>query len=130
MEKKQKITMIYGFAVCMVCVITFIISFASILEGIVNMSDPVHAGSTWNYPAQLVSFDAYKMSVFNESENKASISLDDQTIKAMYDSSLSDMVQSRLHHARRGVIVSGLLLILSSIFFAIHWIWMKKLIRK
>jgi len=130
MEKKQKIAMFYGYAICMACVITFIISLNDLVAGVIDIRNPSHSAYSWNYSANLVSFDLYKMSVLNASENETTFTLDEKTLQAMYISAKDDMLQSHLHNSRRQVIVNGLLIVLCAAFFVIHWIWMQKLIKK
>ena len=64
MEKNNKIGLIYGYAVCLVAVIVFLISMSTLVNAIFDLSDPTHAEvySGRDDPS-LASFDIYKMEV-------------------------------------------------------------------
>jgi len=40
MERKEKASLVYGYAVCIVAVITFIICIAGMVNAILDMGDP------------------------------------------------------------------------------------------
>lgn len=49
MEKSNRMAQIYGYSVCLVAVITFIICVANIIPAIMDLSDPIHTGGMfWN----------------------------------------------------------------------------------
>jgi hypothetical protein len=69
MEKPHRMAQIYGYIVCLVAVITFIICLANIIPSIIDLSDPLHAGSIYgmqNSPS-LASFENYKMDILKSS---------------------------------------------------------------
>jgi len=46
-EKSQKIQMIYGYALCIVVVITFLISITSVVYSLIDLTDPINAHRTY-----------------------------------------------------------------------------------
>ena len=125
MEKKSKIPQIYGYAVCLVTVFTFLISLTSLVNNIIDLGDPLHAERGFE---SLASFEIYKMDVLKSlpKEGESSILPDDQTLRAMYEDSKAEAMQSVLHRVRRSIIVESLLIILCVVFFSTHWMWMRK----
>jgi hypothetical protein len=71
MEKQHRMAQIYGYTVCLVAVITFIICISSIIPSIMDLSDPLHAGGLFQFAAtpSLASYDNYKMDIL-KSENR------------------------------------------------------------
>lgn len=135
MEKSQKVgAQIYGYAVCLVAVITFLISVSTLVNAILDLGDPLHAG--WNPPEapSLASFENYKMDILrsmpaSESGSQASYVPDDETLKGMYEAAKNDKIQSSQHSSMRNVMIGGILMVVCIILFITHWRWMKKITR-
>ncbi len=127
MEKQSKIPMIYGYAVCLVTVITVIISVAAFVNAVIDLGDPLYAERNYNKTPSLASFDNYKMDIYSSSDKEKAFSPDDQTLRAMYEAAKADKICSVKHRANRTMMVNGLLIILCIVFFTFHWRWMRKL---
>jgi hypothetical protein len=128
MEKKNKMARVYGYLVCLVTVITFIIAVAGIVESILDLQDPLHSGRYPQNAPSLASYNNYKMDILKAPEKTtASFTPDDATLKAMYDSAKSDWVAKVKHEANRSVIVNSVLIILCVALFLLHWIWLRRL---
>lgn len=64
MEKPAKTgALIYGYGVCLVAVITFLISTTSLVNAILDLGDPLHAGFNMAGTPSLASYDTYKLDV-------------------------------------------------------------------
>jgi len=130
MEKSSKLVpQLYGYAVCLVAVITFLLSFTAMVIAIVDVDEPLHAG--WSFPVSpsLASYENYKMDVLKFTKGDlvtTSYLPDDQTLHAMYDAAKAERVLKVKHQARQSVIIGGLLIIVSVILFVSHWLWMQK----
>jgi hypothetical protein len=136
MEKPHRMAQIYGYIVCLVAVITFIICVANIIPAIMDLSDPMHAGSVYvnQGSPSLASFENYKMDILKstskEGEQKAQAYIpDDQTIKSMYEAAKLDRIQTARHNSIRSITVCSIIILLSIALFISHWMWMKRLNR-
>jgi hypothetical protein len=135
MEKQNKTgAQIYGYTVCLVAVITFLICVASLVNAITDMGDPLHAG--WNQAGapSLASFENYKMDILRslpkgEDSAKGSFIPDDQTLRGMYESAKNDKIQQTRFHANQTTIISSLLIAICIVLFITHWRWMRKITR-
>jgi hypothetical protein len=133
MEKSIKIgPQIYGYTVCLVSIITFLISITAFVNAIINIADPLHSGSTPQGSPSLASFENYKMDILKTSQKgdeqtKGTFIPDDQTLRAMYEAAKSDKIQFVRHNSNGSLIVSGLLLIICIVLFITHWRWMKNI---
>lgn len=133
MEKSQKVgAQIYGYAVCLTAVITFLISVGTLVNAILDLGDPLHAGWTSPETPSLASFENYKMDILrsmpaSESGGQASYVPDDETLKGMYEAAKNDKIQSSRHHSMRNVMIGGILMVICTILFITHWRWMKKI---
>ena len=127
MEKQSKIPMIYGYAVCLVTIITVIISVAAFVNAVIDLGDPLYAERDYNKTPSLASFDNYKMDIYSSSDKEKAFLPDDQTLRAMYEAEKADKIHSVKHRSNRTMMVNGLLIILCIVFFTFHWRWMRKL---
>jgi hypothetical protein len=132
MEKSQKVgAQVYGYAVCIVAVITFLISVTTLVNAVIDLQDPIHGGWFPQGPS-LASFENYKMDILKTSEKgdesvKASYIPDDQTLHAMYEAARADRIQSAKHQSNKSIMVGSLLIFISVILFATHWRWVRGL---
>ncbi len=128
MEKQHRIAHIYGYAVCLVTVITFLIAVTSFVNAIIDRGDPLHvAGFSRSGRPSLASFENYKMDVLKSPAKESAYVPDDQTLHAMYAASKAEKIQSVQHSTRRSIIVDSILIVLCIVLFSTHWMWMRKL---
>lgn len=127
MEKQNKAPLIYGYAVCLVAVITFIICIAALVNAIIDMGDPFYAERDPMNAPSLASFENYKMDMLKKGEGDTSFSPDDGTMLKMYESAREDKIRAVRHRTSRTLIVNAILLVICSVLFITHWRWMRKL---
>jgi len=130
MEKQNKIQMIYGYAVCLVAVITLLICVTSFVNAIIDLGDPLHAERDFQKTPSLASYENYKMDILTSSEKELAFTPDEQTLRAMFESAKADKIQSVKHRTNRDLIVNGLLIVLCIVLFIAHWRWMHKISMK
>lgn len=131
MAKSNKIgAQIYGYTVCLVAVVTFLIAVTSVVNAIVDLRDPLHSG--WNPPGSpsLASFENYKMDVLKSvpknDSNGAAYLPDELGMRAMYESAKADKIKTVEHQANRALTIGGLLTVICAILFLTHWKWMQR----
>jgi hypothetical protein len=134
MEKPHRMAQIYGYTVCLVAVITFIICIANLIPAIMDLGDPLHSGGMFiqSGTPSLASFENYKMDILKASkgdEQKPGSNWipDDPTLKAMYEAARADRISQANHNSIRSIMVNSLILLISIVLFIVHWVWMKRL---
>jgi len=134
MEKPHRMAQIYGYTVCLVTVITFIICISNIIPSIMDLSDPMHAQGfyvTAGTPS-LASFENYKMDILKSAKSDdqktgTNYIPDDKTLRSMYDAAKADRINQANHTSIRAIVVNSLILLISIILFVTHWLWMRRL---
>ncbi len=125
MAKSQRIgAQIYGYTVCLVAVITVLISVTSLVNAVIDLNDPLHSGWNPQGSPSLASFENYKMDVLKSSP--AAYMPNDQTLKDMYTAAKADKIEAVTHQANRSFIIGGMLIIICGALFIGHWQWMRK----
>jgi len=126
MEKRSKAPMIYGYAVCLVAVITFLIAVASVIYAVMDLSDPLYAATNYN-KASIASYENYKMDMLKEQGDKENWVPDEVTLKGMYQAEKDDRVRRVRHDSMRNLYIHGTLIIICIVLFITHWRWMRRL---
>jgi hypothetical protein len=132
MEKQNKIIQLYGYAVCLVAVITFPISVTALVGTFFDLSDPLHSQRFYGGPS-LASFENYKMDVLKsqkEGKQESTYMPDDQTLRAMYEAAKTDKIQQVKLEAHKTMTVSSILILVCIVLFTTHWFWMRKVARE
>ncbi|MCD6090806.1 MAG: hypothetical protein J7J72_04860 [Bacteroidales bacterium] len=134
MEKPNKIPQIYGYTICVIAVIAFLISLTNFINAYIDKGDLLYA-SSYNRNENLASYEIYKMSLLKEanSGNEAVSNKyipDNTEIKAMYKAAINQKISAASHQNKRALIVSGILGLLSLILFITHLYWVQRLSKK
>ncbi|MFQ5663947.1 MAG: hypothetical protein ACE5HL_08955 [Terriglobia bacterium] len=135
MEKPQRIAQLYAYSVCLVAVITFLMSTFGLVMALTEMSDPWHASRyAWGGYPDLSSFEAYKLQMLRlgqatQKEPTAGYVPDEETLRAMYEAAKAERIQAVRLQARRRAMPNGLLIVVCIVLFALHWRWARKLTR-
>lgn len=129
----SKVAQFYGYSVCLVAIIAFLVSVASVAGAAVEWSDPLHVSDFGGYPQRsLASFETYKMDLLNPpyggpQSNTPRYTPDDETLRRMYEAAISDRVQTVKARVRRIAVTNGLVMMLSAALFGGHWRWIRRL---
>jgi hypothetical protein len=130
-EKSQRIQMVYGYAVCIVAVITFLISITAMVYALMDLTDPINAYRTYGKDApSLASYENYKIDIIRSLDPEYGIALDDATLQSMYEAAINDAIAKVKHDAYRSVIVNSFVLLICIVLFTTHLMWMRRLSQK
>jgi hypothetical protein len=132
MEKPHRVAQIYAYLVCVVAIITVLICVSSLVSALLDLGDPLHSGWTPSGTPSLASFDNYKADILKSAPKDAEASktgytLDDQTLRAMYEAAKNDKIQNVRHESYRSITISTLLIVICIALFVTHWRWARKL---
>lgn len=132
MEKSTKIVaQVYGYAVCLVAVITFLISTTGLVTAMIDLGDPLHSGFLQQGAPSLASFENYKLDVMKSFQNSTTAKTeayipDEQALKAMYEAAKNDKMQSSKHQSNKTILISSIMITICLLLFFTHWKWMQK----
>jgi hypothetical protein len=133
MEKSTRIVaQVYGYAICLVAVITFLISITALVTAIIDLGDPMHSGYTPQGSPSLASLENYKLDVMRSFQkgtetNAQSYVPTEQTLKSMYEAARNDKIQSSKHQSNKAILISSLIIAISMILFFAHCNWLRRM---
>jgi hypothetical protein len=138
MPRPALIPQIYGYLVCLVAVITLLVSASSLVNNAFDLADPLYAQ---RYGREVPpSFELYREEVLSGrvpggaparptqpgAGGEAARPLPtDAEMRAMYEALRDDKIRSVRHQALRNVTGSALLVVLSIGLFLVHWRWVR-----
>lgn len=129
MERPNRVAQLYGYAVCLITVVVFLVSANSFVENLFRFGNPVR-GSGGNFgEASITSFEAYRSTVnrFGVPGRDAPPppATPDSVLRARYEALRADRIEQTRFDAEKGLTTSGLLIVLSVVLFALHWRWLR-----
>ena len=138
----NRIAQIYGYAVCFITVVTMLISIKSVVDAVVDLTDPIRAegGGYGRMGRSLTNFEVYKLDSRREpmrpqtyplpvgttTANAMRDTLSDAELRRMYDAEREQAIGNAKFRATRTLIGSLLLITLAAILFVVHWRWLKR----
>ena len=133
MEKSTRIVaQVYGYAICLVAVITFLISTGGLITAVIDRGDPLHSGFTQAGSPSLASFENYKFDVMRSIPKGTETNIEnyvptEQTLKSMYEAAKNDKIQSSLHQSNKFILINSFLIVICIVLFFVHWNWMRRI---
>jgi hypothetical protein len=126
----RNIALVYGYSVCLVSVITFLICISSLVSSFSDLSDPLHSGFTMAGTPSLASYEIYKMDIMKNGQpdgnsKSASFTPDENALRSMYEAAKTDKIQKVRHDAYKAITIGIIMVLISVVLFLTHWKWMK-----
>ncbi|HZO19360.1 MAG TPA: hypothetical protein VFB46_10285 [Gemmatimonadaceae bacterium] len=127
--KPNRIPQIYGYTVCLIAVVAFLISINQVVDAAFSLANPLH--SRFGGPESFSSFEAYeatrgeRVTVPERNPAQRIDTASVETRRRQYEALRADRVDANRYRALRDLVSSGLILMLSIALFAWHWNWLR-----
>jgi hypothetical protein len=123
--KRNWVPLVYGYSVCVVAVVTFLICTTVIVNNIFDLANPVQAG----FGTALSSFEAYQAEQHPASAAASARpdTTSEATLRKRYEALRADHIARVTFQSWKAIVTSALLLIISVVLFVLHWRWMRRL---
>jgi hypothetical protein len=146
MPRSTWIASLYGYLVCVIAVITLLVSVSGFIDAAFDRSNPLLARGGWGgMGAPLTSFEAYRASMYyRETVPGRAVVVSDQVgsaparplpppsdtltteqLRARYEALRADRIAQVSFSATQNLVKDGLLIILAIALFAWHWRWIR-----
>lgn len=132
MDRPNRVAQLYGYAVCLIAVIVFLISANSLVENAFTLANPLRgAGNRFGPEPAISSFEAYRATATRENRlnpsvsGSATVAPPDSVLRARYEVLRADRIDQARFDAERSLTTSGLLLLLCIVLFVLHWRWLR-----
>ena len=135
MERPGWIAPLYGYAVCLVCVVTILVNTASLVDAVVDRSNPLQGRDAMSpMGGSLTSFEAFR-ATYNDggprrvtgTDGSAAIpdTLSTAELRSRYEALRTDRIAKVSFESMKNILKSSLLLLLSVGLFVFHWRWVR-----
>ncbi len=131
----NRIAQLYGYTVCLIAVIVFLVSVQSIASALLSLHRPLASSDGYGMQS-LDSFEAYK-ATFDEpsgpyvTEEGAAVKKtpmpSDAELRARYEALRAERISSNIYDAQKDITLSGLMLVIAVVLFIVHWRWLRTL---
>lgn len=126
--RSPRIAQWYGYTVCLVAVVTFLLSARGIVDDLFTIASPIRSDS--RYGASLTSFEAFEATHNMAPARIAGDSVPPPTeeeLRRRYEALRADQISQARFDATRGIVTSLLMLLIASALFVWHWRWLRAL---
>lgn len=129
----SRIAQVYGYAVCFITVIVILISIKSVVDAMMDLTDPISAesGGYGRSGRSLTSFELYKLDTRREPRapvaepvkpvSAQADTLSDAQLRRLYDAEREQAIRNVQFRAKRTLLGSTLLMIVAVVLFVVHW---------
>ena len=128
--RPNRVPQIYGYSVCVIAVVTFLICASVIVNNVFDLANPIAAG--FSNESSLSSFEAYQATYLKDQRLGAAgaeVRPDTASLATLHkrnDAVRADRISRVQFQAWKAIMTSGLLLVISVVLFALHWRWMRR----
>lgn len=134
MERSSRIAQAYGYAVCLIAVITILISIGQIVNSLFNLSDPLRAEGFGR--SGLTSFSAYKRErvqggpmpapARSPRADSAVAAPSETELRQMFEDERTDQIGNVRFRSMRTLVTSVLMILVAGGLFFMHWRWLRR----
>ena len=127
MDKKYKAFQIYALVICVVSVITFLITVGNLIVSIIDRQNPEYAE---RFDVHLSSYENFKMETLKSTNKDEAYIPDDTIMLKMYNSAKDEKIKSVMHFTSRSITVNTIVLVIAVILFVGHVFLIKVLSKR
>jgi hypothetical protein len=138
MERPQWVEPLYGYLVCLIAVVTFLLSAANFIEAAFQRADPLRGRQNMGpFGSSLTSFEAFR-ATYAEGRPMRPLppgvtvtgadpgdTLTTAELRARYEALRADRIAQASFEGTMQLVKHGLLLVLSAALFLFHWRWVR-----
>lgn len=134
----------YGYAVCLIAVVTFLLSANRMIDAVFDMSEPLRVDRYGGRGVSLTSFEAYKRDRAEQrwsrerpappmapaapdaSAGPPTPTPSDGELRQMFNDERSEHSSNVMFRATRSLVSSLLMILIASVLFIAHWRWLRR----
>ena len=135
-DRPSRVQQLYGYAVCLIAIVTLLVSINGLVNAAFERADPLRAGNRYGVEGSLTSFEAFRATQRPEAgpgapqAQPAAAAPDapsEAELRARYEALRADQIAQVRFQATRSIVSSLLLIVLALGLFVWHWRWLRRL---
>lgn len=122
---------LYGYAVCLLAIVTFLVASAELVEGVLDLREPPYT-TTYREGPSLVTLESYRMDLLDRAAPRDSALAaatrlpQDSTLQSMFERERLYRLALSHQTSRKTIMVNLVLQVLAIGLFTAHWIWLRR----
>ena len=128
---------IYGYAVCLVAIVTLLVSASTFVEALFDRAEPLQAAGRFGYEGSLTTFESWRATQqqregapmrvprVDGAQPAPGDTLTTVEQRARYEALRADHVARVSFESMRRLVRSGLLMLIAAALFVAHWRWLR-----
>jgi hypothetical protein len=136
MERPLWIAPLYGYLVCLIAVVTLLISASNFVDAVFLRADPLSSRDNFGpFGGSLTSLEAYRATM-DEARGMRPTRVDGapvapgdtlttEQLRTRYEALRADHIAKNSFQATKDLVKHGLLILLSAVLFFTHWRWVR-----
>jgi hypothetical protein len=124
MDRSNRVRQLYGYAVCLIAVVTMLIATTRLVGSAINLSDPTSAASAM-YGSDISSFEAWMVSRDRFSSPAKTDTVSTETLRTRYEAARASQLAQQRFRDRKELIIQLILLTIAVTLFVTHWRWLR-----
>ncbi|MGH7665546.1 MAG: hypothetical protein ACRENI_14845 [Gemmatimonadaceae bacterium] len=154
MEKSNRFAQFYGYAVCLIAVVTLLIASGNAINPIFDLSRPLESQESWRFGGERLpaTFELYRLeyrergylagsrsqpaappevgvAVIEPDAQPARKPMTDEELRRSYETKRAEYISSASFAATRSLVGGLFLVLLAVTLFLWHWRWLARLAR-
>ena len=135
MDRSSRIAQAYGYAVCLIAVVTILICTGQIVNSLFNLSDPLRAEG-FGRSESLTSFAAYKRERGQRPQlvprgqnlvvDSTAAPRNEAELRQMFEDERTDQIGNVRFRSMRTLVTSVLMILVAGGLFITHWRWLRR----
>lgn len=125
---------LYGYVVCVIAVITFMVNVSGFIDASFDRANPLASGRGYGpYGGSLTSFETFQATYEQSRPTRTAPAADARgdtlstaEMRRRFEALRADQVAQSRHMSMRRLVKHGLLLLLSIALFVTHWTWARR----
>jgi hypothetical protein len=128
-ESPNRVAEMYGYTVCLVCVVTALISAGNIVGGLFDRGHPLQ--NEMGFGASLASFEAFRATYARErmispEANALPDTASEATLRARFEGLRQDRIAATAYRTSKQLVTGGVMLGFAVALFLVHWKWLAR----
>jgi hypothetical protein len=132
----SRIAQVYGYAVCLICVLVILAATHAIIDSAFNYSNPIGSGGVYGRFGPLTSYETYRTGMRQQvmmmrgPDGRALSSpdsgLSDTELRKDFENEREQQISAVRFRALRSLASGIVFLVLASVMFLLHWRWIRR----
>ena len=137
MPRPTWIAPLYGYLVCVIAVITFLVNASGFVDAAFDRANPLAGRNSFGpFGGSLTSFEAFRATYDVNDRMRpgtapatsaaAGDTLTTEQLRARYEALRADRIATTSYQSLQRLVKNGLLILLSAVLFWTHWTWVRR----